>query len=58
MKLRFPSRSNTPQPLNAGRFPGVTVYDNVLVQKRMLETVFGVDRLANTPVNATRFYVK
>jgi homoserine O-acetyltransferase len=40
------SPSNTPQPLNAGKFPGVTIYDNVQVQRRMLETVFGVDRLA------------
>ncbi len=40
------SPSNTPQPLNAGRFPGVTIYDNVMVQRRMLQSVFGVDRLA------------
>ena len=40
------SPSNTPQPLNAGRFPGVTVYDNVTVQRRMLQSVFGIDRLA------------
>lgn len=40
------SPSNTPQPLNAGRFPGVTIYDNVMVQRRMLLDVFGVDRLA------------
>jgi homoserine O-acetyltransferase/O-succinyltransferase len=39
------SPSNTPQPLNAGRFPGVTVYDNVLAQRKMLASVFGIDRL-------------
>lgn len=40
------SPSNTPIPLNAGRFPGCTVYDNVMVQRRLMTEVYGVDRLA------------
>ncbi len=40
------SPSNTPIPLNAGSFPGVTIYDNVLVQRRLMQEAFGVDRLA------------
>jgi len=40
------SPSNTPSPLDRARFPKVTIYDNVLVQRRLLAELFGVDRLA------------
>jgi len=39
------SPSNTPSPLDRARFPSVTIHDNVLVQRRLLTEVFGVDRL-------------
>lgn len=40
------SPSNTSPPLDRARFPGVTIYDNVRVQRRLLVEVFGIDRLA------------
>jgi homoserine O-acetyltransferase len=40
------SPSNTAIPHNAGRFPLCTIYDNVMVQHRLLTEVFGVERLA------------
>ena len=40
------SPSNTPYPLNQGRFPDITIYDNVLLQRRFLNEVFGIERLA------------
>jgi homoserine O-acetyltransferase/O-succinyltransferase len=40
------SPSNIPAPLNYGRFPAFTHWDNVLAQKRLVEEVFGVERLA------------
>ena len=40
------SPSNLPEPLNHGRFPVFTQWDNVHAQKRLVEEVFGVERLA------------
>lgn len=40
------SPSNTPQPFDKARFPGITVLDNVMMQRRLLQDVFGVERLA------------
>jgi homoserine O-acetyltransferase len=40
------SPSNTPIPFNAGRFPNCTIYDNVMVQRRLLSERFGIDRVA------------
>jgi homoserine O-acetyltransferase len=40
------SPSNVTAPFDRGRFPLVTPYDNVLVQQRLLEKVFGVTRIA------------
>lgn len=40
------SPSNTPLPLSQGRFPPVTLYDNVMAQERLLREVFGIERLA------------
>lgn len=40
------SPSNTPYPLNQGRFPAITIYDNVMLQRRFLTEVFGIERLA------------
>lgn len=40
------SPSNTPPPFDRSRFPGVTMYDNVIVQRRLMTEVFGVDTLA------------
>ena len=40
------SPSNTPQPFDKARFPGITILDNVMMQRRLLKEVFGVERLA------------
>lgn len=40
------SPSNTPPPLDGPRFPRVTTYDNVVLQRRLLTEVLGVERLA------------
>ncbi|MDH3689645.1 MAG: alpha/beta fold hydrolase [Gammaproteobacteria bacterium] len=40
------SPSNTPPPFNKGRFPGVTIYDNVRVQYRLMSEFFGIDTIA------------
>lgn len=40
------SPSNTPPPLDKARFPGITIYDNVMMQRRLLREVFGVEQLA------------
>lgn len=40
------SPSNIAPPYGPGRFPQVTHWDNVHAQKRMLEDVFGITRLA------------
>lgn len=40
------SPSNLPEPFGHGRFPEFTHWDNVHAQKRLLEEVFGVERLA------------
>ncbi len=40
------SPSNTPPPYNKARFPNVTVYDNVLIQHRLLTECFSIERLA------------
>ncbi len=40
------SPANTPEPFNKSRFPGVTIYDNVHLQHRLLSEVFGIDRVA------------
>ena len=39
------SPSNTPEPYNAARFPNVTAYDNVLLQKRLITEKFGIERV-------------
>jgi homoserine O-acetyltransferase len=39
------SPSNTPAPFDRGRFPLVTTYDNVDAQRRLLDEVFGVERV-------------
>jgi homoserine O-acetyltransferase len=39
------SPSNIAPPLDRGRYPGVTIYDNVMVQRRMMREVFGVERV-------------
>ena len=39
------SPSNIGPPFDQGRYPGVTIHDNVMVQRRMLREVFGVERL-------------
>ena len=40
------SPSNTPQPYHKGRFPGVTLTDNVRAQRRLLAEALGIERLA------------
>jgi homoserine O-acetyltransferase len=40
------SPSNTPPPYDRARFPSVTLYDNVLCQRRLLAEKFGIERLA------------
>lgn len=39
------SPSNLPEPFGHGRFPVFTHWDNVHAQKRLLEEVFGVERI-------------
>ena len=39
------SPSNTPPPHDGPRFPKVTLYDNVACQQRLLEEVFGIERV-------------
>lgn len=40
------SPSNTPAPYNKARFPGVTLYDNVMCQYRLLTERFGIEKIA------------
>lgn len=40
------SPSNTPPPCDRARFPAVTIYDNVMLQRRLLLERFGIERLA------------
>ena len=40
------SPSNTPEPFGKARFPGITILDNVKMQRRLLREVFGIERLA------------
>lgn len=39
------SPSNTPAPFDRALFPRVTLHDNVLLQRLMLEERFGIDRI-------------
>lgn len=39
------SPSNAEPPLDKDRFPRLTVYDNVMAQRRLMVELFGVDRL-------------
>src|SRR6185295_13531012 len=39
------SPSNVAPPLDKGRYPNVSVYDNVMVQRRMMREVFGVEKV-------------
>jgi len=39
------SPSNTPEPYNAGRFPNVTIYDNVRAQHRLVTEQFGIKKV-------------
>lgn len=39
------SPSNTPPPYDAARFPGVTLFDNVTLQHRLVTETFGIERL-------------
>lgn len=45
------SSSNTPEPYHGGRFPGIngpgiTIYDNVICQHRLLTEEFGIEHIA------------
>ena len=40
------SPSNTPPPYDRARFPGVTYYDNIMCQHRLVTEQFGVERIA------------
>ncbi len=40
------SPSNTPTPYDKARFPGVTLYDNVMCQRRLLTEQFGIEKVA------------
>ena len=40
------SPSNTPPPYDRARFPGVTVYENVIYQQRLVSELFGIQRIA------------
>lgn len=40
------SPSNTPEPYNQSRFPGVTSFDNVGFQHRLVTEVFGIEKIA------------
>ena len=40
------SPSNTPAPFDGPRFPKITLYDNVACQQRLLNDVFGIERIA------------
>ena len=40
------SPGNTPPPFDRARFPNVTVYDNVVLQHRLVTEVFGAERVA------------
>ncbi|MCH7565524.1 MAG: alpha/beta fold hydrolase [Gemmatimonadetes bacterium] len=40
------SPSNTPPPYDRARFPGVSLYDNVMCQHRLVTEQFGVERIA------------
>ena len=39
------SPTNAPAPADRGNFPVVTLYDNVTCQKKLLEEVFGIEKL-------------
>lgn len=39
------SPSNTPAPFDRGRFPHVTLYDNVVAQHRLITEKFGIERI-------------
>ena len=36
--------NNTPEPFNAARFPRITAYDNVMAQKRVIDS-FGIKKI-------------
>ena len=40
------SPSNTPPPYNRARFPGVSLYDNVMCQHRLVTERFNIERVA------------
>ncbi len=40
------SPSNTPSPYDRARFPGVTLYDNIMCQHRLLTEKFGIESIA------------
>ena len=40
------SPSNTPPPYGRARFPGVTLYDNVMCQHRLVTEQFGIEKIA------------
>ena len=40
------SPSNTPPPFDGARFPGITLYDNVACQHRLLTEILDVERVA------------
>ncbi len=40
------SPSNTPEPYGGGNFPGMTIYDNVICQHRLLTEELGITRIA------------
>ena len=40
------SPSNTPPPYDRARFPGMTYYDNIMCQHRLVTEQFGIERIA------------
>ena len=40
------SPSNTPSPYDRARFPGITLYDNIMCQHRLLTEKFGIESIA------------
>lgn len=40
------SPSNTPAPYNKARFPNVTLYDNIMLQHRLVTELFGIEKIA------------
>ena len=50
------SPSNTSPPYDRARFPGITYYDNIMCQHRLVIEHFGVERIARRPLAGWRSY--